>query len=378
MNTSNNQSHWLVFASVVILLAFTNVVLAEVVVKPDAGDSFTVKDQSDADKFKVTEGGEVFVPDVPTRSTGPAGAIPLCADGSNNGHLVPCDQDSWIGPQGDTGPIGATGPQGDTGPIGATGPQGDTGSIGATGPRGDTGPIGATGPQGDTGPIGATGPQGDTGPIGATGQQGDTGPAGSLPVGSNLGDMLFWNGTAWLFVPVPQLDPADKPPILRLIAGVPTWIAYTVGDRGPAGGIVFYVTSDGLHGLEAAPGDQSTSAEWGCEGTAIPGADETTVGVGAQNTADILAGCDTLGIAARIADAYSLNGYDDWFLPSKDELNLLHVQRYIVGGFDVSDYWSSSESTRDARAAWFHVFHIDRQDISQKRATLRVRAVRAF
>ncbi|PFP51291.1 collagen-like protein [Priestia megaterium] len=43
---------------------------------------------------------------------------------------------------------------------GPPGPQGVTGPQGATGPQGVTGPRGATGPQGPPGPQGATGPQG--------------------------------------------------------------------------------------------------------------------------------------------------------------------------------------------------------------------------
>ena len=40
-------------------------------------------------------------------------------------------------------------------------------------------------------------------------------------------------------------------------------VTYEIGDTGPAGGIVFYVTDGGLHGLEAAPEDQDRG-EWGC------------------------------------------------------------------------------------------------------------------
>jgi len=132
MKKGNHKIHWLTLASVVILMTFANMVLAEIVVKPDTGDSFTVKDQSDVTKFEVKESGEVYAPDVPTGATGPVGATPLCADGSKAGQLVPCDHGSWIGPQGDSGPDGATGPQGDTGPIGATGPQGLPGSHSIT------------------------------------------------------------------------------------------------------------------------------------------------------------------------------------------------------------------------------------------------------
>jgi hypothetical protein len=151
---------------------------------------------------------------------------------------------------------------------------------------------------------------------------------------------------------------------------------FAIGDTGLAGGIVFYVTDGGLHGLEAAPADQSSGAQWGCSGTDLPGADGVDVGTGAQNTADILAGCSTPGIAARIAAAYTLNGYDDWFLPSKDELNELFQERSVVGGFTDGSFWSSSES--DSTNAWY-LNYVDGSEYSiSKAATLRVRAVRAF
>jgi hypothetical protein len=153
-------------------------------------------------------------------------------------------------------------------------------------------------------------------------------------------------------------------------------ITYTIGDPGPAGGIVFYVYAGGLHGLEAAPADQSSGAEWGCYGTEITGADGTASGTGAQNTADILAGCAESGIAAEHADNYSLNGYDDWFLPSKDELDLLYQQKDVVGGFANDNYWSSTEY--NSFNAWYQNFYNGNQNASGKNYTIRVRAVRAF
>jgi hypothetical protein len=152
---------------------------------------------------------------------------------------------------------------------------------------------------------------------------------------------------------------------------VPQWEAckYAIGGTGPAGGIVFYVTDGGTHGLEAAPADQGT-APWGCNGTAIPGADSHVVGAGKQNTLDILAGCKEVGIGAKIADDYSLNGYNDWYLPSIDEL--FYMSRNIgpaaaapltnVGFFTVSDYpirttttYQSSSET-DANSNWGWAF----------------------
>ncbi len=132
-----------------------------------------------------------------------------------------------------------------------------------------------------------------------------------------------------------------------------TTIGYAIGDAGIAGGIVFYITDGGLHGLEAAPVDQSTSAVWGCLGTDLTGADGSAVGTGAQNTADILAGCMETPIAADLAAGYTLNGYSDWFLPSFDELGELYLQRDVVGGFSIGGYWSSSEA--NASFAWAQI-----------------------
>jgi hypothetical protein len=153
-------------------------------------------------------------------------------------------------------------------------------------------------------------------------------------------------------------------------------VAYAIGDTGPAGGIVFYITADGLHGLEAAPDDQSTDAPWGCAGTDIAGAEGKAVGLSEHNTYDILADCGDTGTAAEIAHEYMLNGYFDWFLPSKDELNLLYQQKDVMGGFAKGLYWSSTEN--GSYLAWSQYFNSGYQDFTNKGYKFRVRAVRAF
>jgi hypothetical protein len=151
---------------------------------------------------------------------------------------------------------------------------------------------------------------------------------------------------------------------------------YEIGDTGPAGGIVFYLDGTG-GGLEAAPLDQG-DAEWGCEGTELSGADGTAIGTGAQNTADIVSGCTDPGTAAKVADAYEFNGYTDWFLPSRDELNELYLNKDVVGGFSYDYYWSSSESDSYKVGAWYQHFGLGGQNYVTKNYTVRVRAVRAF
>jgi len=156
---------------------------------------------------------------------------------------------------------------------------------------------------------------------------------------------------------------------------------YALRDTGPAVGLIFYVKeggySDGWMYLEAAPSDQSEGT-WGCSGTLISGADGTAVGTGEQNTIDIENGCTTAGTAADICANLSLGGETDWFLPSKDELNLMYenLKVFGVGGFVNGYYWSSSEL--DAGAAWDQYFTNSTQDYGNKDGNERVRAVRAF
>jgi len=116
---------------------------------------------------------------------------------------------------------------------------------------------------------------------------------------------------------------------------------HAVGER-YGGGIIFFVDSTGQHGLISDTTDQSSSAEWGCNGTTI-GSTSTNMGTGQSNTEVVIAGCSTPGFATRICDDLKKNGYSDWFLPSKDELNQLYLQKTVVGDFADNYYWSSSE-----------------------------------
>jgi hypothetical protein len=96
--------------------------------------------------------------------------------------------------------------------------------------------------------------------------------------------------------------------------------------------------------------DQSTGAPWGCYAYNISGADGTALGSGNQNTIDIVAGCAEAGTAARLCSDLDLNGYSDWYLPSKDELYKLYVNQAYIGGVAPYNYWSSSEV--DMLNAW--------------------------
>ena len=158
--------------------------------------------------------------------------------------------------------------------------------------------------------------------------------------------------------------------------------AYSLGDTGPGGGIVFYVTNGGLHGLEVAPEDQGR-VPWCSVETNIAGVDDIVNEAtpdshsGVHNTPLIEAICGASS-AAGVAAAYVWpKGQRDGFLPNKEELDLLYDQRIVVGGFDSNDiYWSSSESS--LTFAWVKDFLHGSDDHSTKSILWQTRAVRGF
>jgi uncharacterized protein len=164
---------------------------------------------------------------------------------------------------------------------------------------------------------------------------------------------------------------------------------YAIGDIGPAGGFIFFVNphyqTDGWRYLEAAPVDQSAGAKWGCFRTLIPGANGTAIGSGKKNTMDMKAGCSASGSAADLCLNCDWNGFQDWFLPSIDELTEMYRNLKVTGLGNFGDqgvpdnynYWSSSQVTTDmARHCDFAdngIHHYDDKDYPR-----RVRAIRAF
>ena len=166
---------------------------------------------------------------------------------------------------------------------------------------------------------------------------------------------------------------------------------YNIGDTGSAGGFIFYINpnygTDGWKYLEAAPNDFSgnNNYEYAWD-YRIPrdfvetGATETAVGTGMSNTQKIVGMLGKETYAAKLCSDLKQGGYSDWFLPSKDELNLMYENLSLkqIGSFESEYYWSSSEA--DASHAWSQ--NLDRgsgrQYGSDKYAPMRVRAVRAF
>ncbi len=159
--------------------------------------------------------------------------------------------------------------------------------------------------------------------------------------------------------------------------------SYFIGEKF-GGGIIFYLDGTGQHGLISSTVDQSTTDNWSNGSLVTTGATGTAVGTGQSNTTAIIATQGAGTYAASTCDNLVLNGYSDWFLPSKDELNLMYTNLKLqgLGGFDVSGnwYWSSTEvAWNGADAQRFSDGY--QQDVWKNAPTppsFYVRAIRAF
>jgi beta-xylosidase len=158
---------------------------------------------------------------------------------------------------------------------------------------------------------------------------------------------------------------------------------HTIGEA-YGGGIVFYVYDNGQHGLIAATADQSAGIRWYGGSYTNTCARADGVGAGKANTAIIIANqgsIDGNAFAATLCNEYSVTvggvTYSDWYLPSKFELNLLRLQKDVVGGIANGHlYWSSTEASHSS--AWYQNLWDGWQNYSGKANPGRVRAIRAF
>jgi len=187
-------------------------------------------------------------------------------------------------------------------------------------------------------------------------------PMRAFPVGSGI---------------IPPFEPRSSTDKTCALSGV-----CMIGDVGPGGGIVFYDAGEkkswGRY-LEAAPLEaEGQRLPWRPRGnkamlyTNISGgltaAEQRVagkaVGMGAVNTARIVAKVGRRAeYAARYADELVFGGKDDWFLPSKDELDLmfkyLHTAETPRGRFTNGFYWSSSDYNNST--AWLETFTTGQQ-----------------
>jgi hypothetical protein len=146
------------------------------------------------------------------------------------------------------------------------------------------------------------------------------------------------------------------------------------------GGIIFYLrgTYPNQYGLVCAPNDQSTSVPWYSQAYTYYGITKTAVGSGQTNTSSLVSILGNGYYAANFCDDLVLNGFDDWFLPSRDELGLMYtnLKKNGFGNFTNNSYWSSSEY--DYLNAYTQYFSSGLQSCNNKLHSYSIRAVRIF
>jgi hypothetical protein len=150
---------------------------------------------------------------------------------------------------------------------------------------------------------------------------------------------------------------------------------YDIG-QSYGGGIIFYIDGTGQHGLIAAPSDQSTGIQWYNGTNTLTYATATAIGTGNANTNTIVSNQGAGNYAAKLCYDLVLGGYSDWYLPSKDELVLLYLNKVIIGSFAINNYWSSSEA--NYTEAWSLYTGSGSQANYFKYGTFYVRAIRSF
>lgn len=205
-----------------------------------------------------------------------------------------------------------------------------------------------------------------------TGTQGATVVGNSAVIGKVLTGYVSGAGT---------VTATDN--ILQAIQKLNGNTTHSIGES-YGGGIVFYIYDNGQHGLIAATTDQSTGIRWYAGTFTYTLVYADGVGAGKANTAILIANQgygDGGTYAVRICNEYSVTmggvTYGDWYLPSKFELNLLYLQKAMVGGFSSGKYWSSTDGIGNGQA-WAQFFSVGTQFWEPKNVPDYVRAIRAF
>jgi len=160
---------------------------------------------------------------------------------------------------------------------------------------------------------------------------------------------------------------------------------YKVKDIGPAGGIIFYV-------------DHINEYDWDCLEVAPygwynddrdpvfrPGMTNLLTGLligsGESNTSKIVSYMyNDESIAAKVCSDAIIGAFDDWFLPSKEELSQIFQNLFLagIGGFRANMYWSSSTLGQNTWAQQFLYRLEETPELQSWTSEYYVRPIRSF
>lgn len=151
--------------------------------------------------------------------------------------------------------------------------------------------------------------------------------------------------------------------------------------RNYKGGLIYHLNTNDGSGLVAHFQDNSSAMNWASLGN-VTGANNSSIGFGQSNTNEIMSFYFETNTAADFCDNLVLNNYSDWFLPSKDEMqvmiNRLKGKPNVFFGA-VTGYWTSTNYNYDN--VW--IIRADKTAIttlkySNNTYDIRVRATRKF
>ncbi len=210
-------------------------------------------------------------------------------------------------------------------------------------------------------------------------------PAGALNIDPSTGELTVADATLFDFETNPVITAT-----ISIIGGVSTATVTIdlnnineIGDFN-YGGVIFWVNATNDGGYVVSISDQSAGLQWYNGTFTVTGATGTAIGTGQVNSTAIVNNQGAGTYAAQLCNDLSLSGYSDWFLPSKDEMNEVYVNRVVInativeiGGIILSNsYWTSTEW--NLNLGWFQSFSNGFQGGTSKTSTIKVRAIRAF
>ncbi len=125
---------------------------------------------------------------------------------------------------------------------------------------------------------------------------------------------------------------------------------HNIGEKYKGGRVFKLLDSSGHRGLIAAENDTATSVFYERLSGGGPygvGANGVAIGTGPSNTALLLAHPRAKDQAVKFCSNLVIDGFNDWYFPSEEELYAMYFRRFDIGNFGNKTYWSSTETEWD-------------------------------